>query len=316
MNEMPLISVIVPIYNAETYLNRCIDSILDQTFNEFELLLIDDGSIDNSYKICCDYAAKDKRVVVFQKANGGVSSARNIGIKKASGKYSIHVDSDDYIENSMLEEMYNAIISQNVEMIICDYYKVDQNIVTRIDQGGCVTSEDCISLMLKAKIHGSLWNKLILHELYEKHLLFFPEELKIREDLYMCISLLLLNIRIAYLGRSFYYYVQNPISLTKKRDELLIENQIKSTIKIAKLFDGMNKYESDVMYFKLVTRKDIFIVLKEKFLIKQIFPETNRLITKRNIIPIWLQIAFISIIYGSGFFTNLLFFLENRKNNR
>ena len=102
----PKISIIVPVYNAEKYLHRCIDSILTQTFGDFELLLIDDGSTDKSGRICDDYVSKDHRIRIFHKQNGGVASARELGIIQAVGKYSIHVDADDWIESNMLEEMY------------------------------------------------------------------------------------------------------------------------------------------------------------------------------------------------------------------
>ena len=100
------ISVIVPVYNTEKYLHRCVDSILAQTFTDFELLLIDDGSTDSSGAICDEYAQKDSRVRVFHKENGGVSSARNLGLDKAKGKWVTFVDSDDWIKESFLNKLY------------------------------------------------------------------------------------------------------------------------------------------------------------------------------------------------------------------
>ena len=98
----PKVSIIVPVYNVEKYLHRCVDSILLQTFTDFELLLIDDGSTDKSVGICDKYALKDRRIRVFHKKNGGVSSARNLGIKKSNGVYILFVDSDDYLSPSHL----------------------------------------------------------------------------------------------------------------------------------------------------------------------------------------------------------------------
>ena len=119
---MPLISVIVPVYNTEKYLPRCIDSILAQTFTDFELLLIDDGSTDKSGTICDEYAKKDKRIRVFHKENGGVSTARQLGIDKAIGIYSIHTDGDDWIEKDMLKDMYDKIIEKNADILIADFF--------------------------------------------------------------------------------------------------------------------------------------------------------------------------------------------------
>ena len=118
-NKTPSISVIVPIYNSDKYLQRCIDSILSQDFEDFELLLIDDGSTDNSGDICDKYAEKDMRVRVFHKKNGGVSSARNLGIENAKGEWVVFIDSDDWVDITMLEKLYkNAVVTLNNSMFL------------------------------------------------------------------------------------------------------------------------------------------------------------------------------------------------------
>lgn len=116
---MPKISVIVPIYNVEKYLNRCVDSILKQTFTDFECILVDDGSPDKCPKICDEYAKKDMRIRVIHKENGGLSDARNAGIDAAQGEYLGFVDSDDWIHPQMYEILYNSIVENNVKMSIC-----------------------------------------------------------------------------------------------------------------------------------------------------------------------------------------------------
>jgi len=121
---MPKISVIVPVYNTEKFLHRCIDSILAQTFTDFELLLIDDGSKDNSGKICDEYAAKDSRVRVFHKENGGVSSARNMGLDNSRGEWVVFVDSDDWVEHILFDSCVNVIREiHNVDVIRYGYYE-------------------------------------------------------------------------------------------------------------------------------------------------------------------------------------------------
>ena len=117
---MPKISVIVPVYNTEKYLNRCIDSILAQTFTDFELLLIDDGSTDCSGKICDEYAAKDSRVRVFHKENGGVSSARNMGLDNAQGEWITFVDSDDWVHEDFLKKRLALALNDNADIAYCD----------------------------------------------------------------------------------------------------------------------------------------------------------------------------------------------------
>ena len=119
---MPIIRIIIPVYKAEGHLHRCVDSILAQSFTDFELLLVDDGSPDGSGKICDEYAAKDSRVKVLHKQNGGVSSARQTGIENAAGEYTIHADPDDWIEPTMLEELYNKATEEDADMVMCDYF--------------------------------------------------------------------------------------------------------------------------------------------------------------------------------------------------
>ena len=126
----PKVSVIIPIYKAEAYLKKCLDSLLVQTFKDFELLLIDDGSPDKSGEICDYYVKTDSRIRVFHKENGGVSSARQYGIDNAFGEYTIHVDPDDWVEPNMLEELYAKAKTNDADMLICDYYEdyIDKSI--------------------------------------------------------------------------------------------------------------------------------------------------------------------------------------------
>lgn len=123
---MPKLSIIVPIYNVEKYLPRCIESILNQTFREFELILINDGSTDNCKEICEKYKKIDSRIIVVNKKNGGVSSARNFGIDISRGEYIGFVDPDDFIDANMYEILFNTANSYNSDMVICDYYKVSE----------------------------------------------------------------------------------------------------------------------------------------------------------------------------------------------
>ena len=117
---IPVISIIVAVYKAESCLRRCVDSLLAQTFQDYEILLVDDGSPDRSGEICDEYARKDNRVRVFHKENGGVASARQCGMNNARGEYVIHADPDDWVEPNMLEELYGKAKEENADMIICD----------------------------------------------------------------------------------------------------------------------------------------------------------------------------------------------------
>ena len=126
-DEKTLISIIVPVYRTEKYLDRCVESIVNQTYKNLEIILVDDGSPDDCPKMCDEWAKKDKRIKVIHKENGGVSSARNIGIKSAKGKYIGFVDSDDYIEKEMYESLIDVLNkNKNLDYIYCDIYDAEK----------------------------------------------------------------------------------------------------------------------------------------------------------------------------------------------
>ena len=119
-----LISIIIPIYNVENYLRQCLDSIVAQTYQNFECLLINDGSPDNSSDICREYVAKDTRFRYFEKENGGVSSARNLGIERSEGAYITFIDSDDWVDSDYLEVLYSAILEEQADIAVSTYKKI------------------------------------------------------------------------------------------------------------------------------------------------------------------------------------------------
>lgn len=222
---MPLISVIVPVYKAETYLHRCVDSLLIQTFRDFEILLIDDGSPDHSGEICDEYAKKDKRVRVFHKENGGVSSARQYGIDNALGEYTIHADPDDWAEPTMLEELYRKAKDDDADMVICDFYEERKERTIYVYQQP--SSLDCKTVLceLFQQLYGSCWNKLVRRSCYTQYNIRFPLELSFCEDLYVNAYLLSCSVkRITYLSKAFYHYdlIINANSLIKKSGKFIL----------------------------------------------------------------------------------------------
>lgn len=217
--EQPQISIIVPVYNAEKYLHRCLDSILAQTFTDFELILVDDGSPDNSGKICDEYALKDSRIKVIHKENGGVALARQCGIDNAIGEFTIHVDPDDWVETNMLEELYQKACKEDADFVICNYFldtQKDSNIISQRP-----TEENpkaILNDLLFHKLHGSLCNKLIKLSCYKNSNITFIENLNTSEDYLVCIKILKGEPKIAYLDKAFYHYYQNPTSITHQRN--------------------------------------------------------------------------------------------------
>ena len=160
---MPKISVIIPIYNSQDSLRKVIESFINQTFKDFELLLIDDGSTDNSPNICDEFANIDNRIRVFHQKNQGVAMARQTGINYARGEYSIHADSDDWVENHMLERMYATAKNKNADIVIANYFTNSEKNKEVLHKQN-LESDKCIEILYQivtGKLFGALWNKLI-----------------------------------------------------------------------------------------------------------------------------------------------------------
>lgn len=223
-----LISIIVPVYNVEEYLNRCIDSILLQTYNNIEILLIDDGSLDKSSQICDEYMKKDKRIKVIHKKNGGLSDARNVGIDIARGKYITFIDSDDSVEKDLVEYLYKLVINFNTKMSICSHRVIfDEGKRIKVLGNGKeekLTSKECIKKMLYHKqVDTSAWAKLYNRNLfndirYPKGMLF--------EDIGTTYKFFLKSRFIAcgYLAKYNYYVRKNSIvtgKFSKRKLDLL-----------------------------------------------------------------------------------------------
>ncbi|OUN81526.1 glycosyltransferase [Bacteroides sp. An51A] len=201
----PKISVIVAIYNAEKYLYRCLNSLAEQTFEDYEVLLIDDGSPDSSGNICDRFAKKYPFMRVIHKKNGGVSSARQCGIDHAQGEYTIHVDADDWVEPNMLEELYQKAKQEDADMVICDYFEIKLKERYVKQEPTALTADIVLKNLLTSKLMGYCWNKLIKRACYNDYNLTFPANM-ILEDLFVVCRLCLNNIHIVYLNKAFYHY--------------------------------------------------------------------------------------------------------------
>lgn len=210
------ISIIVPVYNVEDFLSACIDSILSQSFPDFELILVDDGSPDNCGAICDEYAQKDTRIRVIHQQNGGISAARNAGLDVAMGKYIAFVDSDDVVDRSYIGYMYTSIQAYDADMCIVRYSDFQEHI-SSINPGIDITvvlsgRDACLHRYSGDKrIHPTAWGKLYRCELFDH--LRFPVG-KIHEDQYVVSIALYLSKRIAVSEQVLYYYRLRKDSIT------------------------------------------------------------------------------------------------------
>ena len=235
---MPLISVIVPVYNMEKYLHRCIDSILSQTFSDFELLLIDDGSTDKSGEICDNYANKDIRVRAFHKKNGGVSSARNIGLDNVKGEWIAFVDSDDEIAELYLYNLLSHTENVNVDLVISYAIMQDSqgNRVKEVYPENLV-EDDYTPLFSNNELnwHTAPWSKLFRTNLCKE--LRFVEGMHLGEDLVFLYTYMLSCKSIFVSNNTDYIYnYENQTSLTKRVNKLETE-----LLGYAKILDAVNR---------------------------------------------------------------------------
>ena len=228
------ISIIVPVYKVEQYLHKCVDSILAQTFTDFELILVDDGSPDNCGKICDEYATKDSRIKVIHKENGGLSDARNAGLDSAIGDYVGFVDSDDYIENDMYELLYDICINNNCEISSCSSIIHFKN-KTVVNGGHPITihtKEEAMKTMLEGKLYDEVvWVKLFKRDLFED--VRFPVG-RIYEDTAVTYKLIDKSHKVGCIGEAKYNYI--------KRDGSVMDNAIKN-IKLDAVYTYKDMYE-------------------------------------------------------------------------
>lgn len=242
---MAAISVIVPVYNVEGLLSKCVESILNQTFKNFEILLIDDGSKDKSGDICEEFAKKDSRVKVYHKKNGGLSSARNYGMRYAEGEYYTFIDSDDFIDETMLKILYENIIENNVDLSITgvrDIYEGKTSVDVKRERM-LLSSEETLKLMLM----GKKINVYAVSKLYKKTIfddLEYPEG-KAYEDSYIIVDILkkCSRIFIDTIPQYNYYHRANSITTLQysARDMDYIEAWTNNFDKIKDAFPSLEE---------------------------------------------------------------------------
>ena len=236
-NSIPAISVIVPIYNMEKLMRKCLDSILAQTFQDYECLLIDDGSKDGSPAICEEYAAKDPRFIAYHKPNGGLSDARNYGIERARGDYTIFFDPDDWVDADCLEDMYAKAQETDADMVICDYFNEDpyQSRYCK-QQPTSLNHDDALKDMIVGKLFGFTWNKLLKRNLYLRFNLNYTVGMYGCEDQYAMCKLLKNDIKIAYLPKAYYHYMHyGNDTLSRHYDETTYQHDLSIRKKFCEL---------------------------------------------------------------------------------
>ena len=217
------ISIIVPIYKVEKTLRKALDSILSQTFTNYELILVNDGSPDTCPAICDEYVAKNMRIKLINKENGGLSSARNAGLAVAQGEYTIFVDPDDYVDAEGLDELYATAIKENADITICDLYQEDEYSRKYLHQKPTSLESSQVLKDLFYHIEGFTVNKLIRRSLYTELGISYPNNIYGCEDQYVMAQFLKHDLKIAYCPVAFYHYMYNENSLSRYYDNKTYE---------------------------------------------------------------------------------------------
>lgn len=261
LNNIPTVSIIMAAYNAEATVGKMVEAILAQTFSDWELVAVDDGSTDGTGTILDGFSNRDSRIRVIHKANGGVAAARQTGIDNARGEYTIHADADDWVEPDMLAELVATARDNDADIVICNYYtdapgEPSREVAQRPD------SLDCIEVLygLYAKgLFGGLCHKLIKKSVYDKEHIRFEPGVNYCEDMLILTRMLLSgNLNIAYHDGAYYHYVVNPSSLTGnvslsgfnsvKRFHQIVSNIFPDEPRFAKVVDAFALNEFIVMF--------------------------------------------------------------------
>ena len=249
-----MISIIVPVYNVEKYLYRCIDSILAQTYTDFELLLIDDGSKDKSGLICDEYAKKDSRIKVFHKENGGVSTARNIGLQYAQGEWLAFIDADDYVHFNFLAS-FESMISEDLGLIhwgFCYNTNGDIKTIPISDKDKIMTMDE----VCRNKIfHGYVWSYLFRRDIIKENKILFDTHLKYAEDWLFILTYYSFVDKMGVLRSCYYTQVNRPGSATNiKLGHKYIQDNFTMYNKLLEIYSNQSSNRRHFLYDRL---KDI-----------------------------------------------------------
>lgn len=318
------ISVIVPVYNTEKYITKCLCSLLEQSFNDYEIIIVNDASPDNCTNIVnsllLKYPHKKEIVTIYtHEYNRGIATTRNTGLEHAQGEYLIYIDSDDYVESDMLEKMYNKANIEKADIVVADYFDTFENKERYVYQRIPPSKEECIKWLLTGQLHGSNSNKLVRHKLYTDNKLRYCSDLDMYEDLIMSIELFYYSTKIKYVNKAFLHYVQyNSNSYTKKITQKSISDIVNACKVIERFLSEkhiINKHKETWMYF-LIKNKVKILLNTDKQQYKtylDLFPETNNFILKCPLIPFYYKMGLWCSIHHFQLILNFLLSLKKIK---
>lgn len=269
-----LISVIVPVHNAEAYLDECIQSIIKQTYKNMEIILIDDCSVDKSAQICDNYAQKDDRIKVFhRKTKGGEGGAvaRNQGINQATGDLLYFLDSDDYIEEDMLENMHALMKKEKSQCVVTSFHYVDAGgtelswRTPRVSAYHCMEGGEAARVFLTTlDIEGFSWNKLISKELIDRENICFDEGMNSFVDMLAMFKVVLFSEKVSFYHARPYYYRQHEVSCVHTMTQRKLNNFRRVVTQIAELAEANGMNDEGSFFYSYRMLMQLFDAIKAK----------------------------------------------------
>lgn len=296
-----LVSIIVPIYNVERYVERCVRALFEQTFSSLEYVFVDDCTPDHSLEMIeCIATCYPHRAAAVQfvhhSENRGVSAARNSGLLAANGDYIIFCDGDDWMEFYAIEKMYGVAIDSGADVVWSDfYYTYSDHEVLSIQKNKEIGTE-CIRALLCEKMHGGLWNKLVKRDLYDRYNIDFQAGLNIWEDLRVSVQLFFYARSVAYFPQATYHYIQyNSDSLCVSRVFTGLRDTIGNADGIIYFLaqNGIRwKFEKQVNFLKLAAKKNLLTTTNRYTFMRWrlVYPEANRYILSYRSLPLRLRL--------------------------
>lgn len=283
-----MISVIVPVYNVEQYLTKCLESIVSQTYTNLEILLIDDGSVDGSGEICDRFASDDSRIRVIHKPNGGVSTARNLGMELCTGQYIMFVDADDYLSENAVEHLFNRLLADESDLVIGRYARVIDGVVR--NEGHKVLERDALlrqeqalaTLGTERELPNAFWGKLYSRSSLRN--IVFPS-LRYGEDVWI-FQHILENCKLISIDSNLtYYYVERPGSAVHTKNDDMVLESISAFLYVAQYLKTHNMPDNALAYYRETVCRAMRVKNRKKareLIVSNIDRETRRELLHKN----------------------------------
>lgn len=319
IQQCPKVSVIIPVYNVEKYIERCVRSLFEQTLEEIEYIFVDDCTPDCSMeileRIIGEYPERSKQIrIIRHKENRGLASARNSGLRIAQGEYIIHCDSDDWVETDMYERLYQRAVDEQADITGCDFYEEYKGKRFYNRQIFHEEGKECIQRSFRGELHCGVWNKLIKRDLYTRTGIFFPDKVDMWEDVVTINRLYYFAGKITWLPQAFYHYVRYNInSYTQALNEKSCENLISAIEILTDFFvqRHTDEFDHSLNYLRLSVKRNLLLNSHgvQQKIWNQLYPEANACIMSFKCMPWYWRIALFFAAHGLLPVFNLLAYI-------